>query len=172
MDNLPQVQVEVKETPITLIPDPLEIEGKELFFNDKPVKYYSWIAGSEFVATPYDKTCVDMLLNGHTYGECVKAIEKFYRKSLTVSQIKDRLENNEYARSYLEARLKVKAIADGLTKEDYVAMGEEVIRGVRKMTPEQGMVYKHLSKVMGFEGPSSMVQNNFQINIKQMNGND
>lgn len=172
MSDSPQSQLEVKESPVLVVPEPLEAEGKEVFFNDKPVRYYSWIAGSEYVATPYDKTCVDMLLSGHSYGECIKAIQKMYCKRLTVSQIKDRLENNEYARNYLEARLKVKAIAEGLTKEDYIAMGEEVLRGVRSMTPEQGMVYKHLSKVMGFEGMTSLTQNNISISIKQANGNE
>lgn len=150
----------------------IDEESKEVFFNDKPIKFYDWVAGAEFVATPYDKTVIDMLLDGRTYGECRDAIKQFYRKELTISQIKDRLENNEYAVAYLNDRLKKKAIADGLTRESYLVMAEEIIRGVRVMDQSKLFIFKHLSKVMGWEGSSPIGVFNQNINIVQKNGKE
>lgn len=147
-------------------------ESKEVYFGDKPIKYYDWVAGSEFVATPYDKTCIDMLMDGRTYGECRDAIKSYYHKDLTISQIKSRLENNEYAVAYLNEKLKKKAIADGLTRESYIVMAEEVIRGVRVMESGQLFIFKHLSKVMGWEGERSGINFNQSINIVQQNGKE
>lgn len=150
----------------------VEEGSRDLFFSDAPIKYYSWVSSSEFVATPYDKTIIDMLLDGRTYGECVKVAKDHYHKDLTVTGIKRRLEENKYAKDYLESRLREKAIAEGLTKESYLVMCKKILDKELNYSTDQLSVFNRLPKVMGWEGVSSGVMNFQTINILQRDGRE
>lgn len=129
---------------------------------------YNWSTGSQFMISKSHKVIVDALLEKEDFKYVKSRYKDEFGSDLSLAEIRKVLDYPN-VQEYLSAKVDEKGIAAGLTLDAYVSMGYRVMMGQVDWKPEQVSIWKHLSKVRGFEsGGGTNIVNS--ISIVQANG--
>ena len=130
---------------------------------------YVWKMGRGFQLSKREWCIAETFLKVRNYRECMMVVNKECNSDLSISTVRRWLER-PHIKEWLGEQMEERGLMAGWTEGRWLKVVTDHIKGVKRLMVGDLYAMNLIAKVRGFEGGSSLISNNVQINFTQKNG--